>query len=256
MNPLLIARIFEVEEYDAVQDGETIKKARAIIGGKSVKAPLIEGDMQIDANWESPFENSNVENKSQSLAGLAQSGQAGKGVDDLSRVFGAEDSAAVKKIQEGLKSFEGRSGISKLNSVQTFSGVPPIKIQATLLFRAWTDGYSEVEAPVNQLVQWTLPKKMAASGTIVSIANQVKNNDKSAAELLLVSERPTILGITYKGRTFMPMVLESVGIPITSPINSSGSFVQLQVPITLCSLYSLDAQDWKKSYMPLLSSGF
>jgi hypothetical protein len=48
----------------------------------------------------------------------------------------------------------------------------------------------------------------------------------------------------YKGRTFSPLVIESIGMPLSSPVDASGRFVELAVPLTLCTLTALDRQDW------------
>ena len=61
----------------------------------------------------------------------------------------AKDGGAVQqKSNDLLKQFEGRTGITKLNSTQVFTGMPPVKIQVTALLRAWRDSASEVEAPL------------------------------------------------------------------------------------------------------------
>ena len=52
--------------------------------------------------------------------------------------------------------------------------------------------------------------------------------------------------MTYKGRTYAPLVIESIGQPISSPVDSNGRYVELLVPMTLCSLTALDRADWKR----------
>ena len=60
------------------------------------------------------------------------------------------------------------------------------------------------------------------------------------------SKSPNKISFRYKNRTFAPMVIESIGMPLQSPIDSSGNFVELLVPMTLCSLTALDRDDWGK----------
>ncbi|MBJ7575674.1 hypothetical protein [Luteimonas sp. MC1828] len=52
--------------------------------------------------------------------------------------------------------------------------------------------------------------------------------------------------MTYKGKTYAPLVIESIGQPIGSPVASTGRFVELLVPMTLCTLTALDRDDWKR----------
>jgi hypothetical protein len=49
---------------------------------------------------------------------------------------------------ELLRNAAGRTGITKLNSTQIFSGMPPVKFSFTAHFRALTDPQSEVRDPI------------------------------------------------------------------------------------------------------------
>jgi hypothetical protein len=49
----------------------------------------------------------------------------------------------------------------------------------------------------------------------------------------------------YKGVLYSPMVIESIGYPIGSPVDKNGNHVELAVPLTLCSLAAIDRSDWR-----------
>lgn len=66
-----------------------------------------------------------------------------------------------------VRGLEGRSGMTRLNSTQVFCGMPPIKLQGTALFRAWSDPASEVEAPFNQPMARALPVKLSELGPLL-----------------------------------------------------------------------------------------
>ena len=64
--------------------------------------------------------------------------------------------------------------------------------------------------------------------------------------MLAPSKAPAEIAMTYKGKTYAPLVIESIGQPINSPVDCSGRFVELLVPMTLCTLTALDREDWKR----------
>jgi len=139
----------------------------------------------------------------------------------------------------------GRTGITKLNSTQVFSGMPPVKISAQLLLRAWRDPELEVEQPLEQLMTWALPRKLAPEGTMLSGALEYMAGEKTILEAALPSEAPTLLAIHYKGRVYAPLVIENVTVPLGSSVDKLGRFVQLLVPVTFSTLTAIDGADWK-----------
>lgn len=97
--------------------------------------------------------------------------------------------------------------------------------------------------------------KLALDATVVSNLNRLGDTG-DIVEALAPTQIPLKIGMSYKGRTFMPLVIESVGMPLDSSINSSGSFVFMQVPLTLCSLSAMDKDDWTKTRTVSLGSSF
>lgn len=210
---------------------------------EELKAPLVdEANMDIALSWNSPFENTDIDNSAQSLAAMAQTG----GFSHLSKLAGGIGEDLVKKMQ-------GRTGITKLNSTQVFTGAPPIKFTVTLLFRAWDNPATEVEACLNMLMKWALPRKLADSGGwavrgLAELSSAIANGTLKEADLdwVMPSQTPTLVAMQYKNRTYKPLVIESVGIPISSPVDPSGNFIDLKVPLTLATLNALDREDWRK----------
>lgn len=234
LSPFLIASIFQVD-----------REGKKIEGSPIVRAPMLEFEMEISLNWQSPFEQSGPESKAPALLAMLQSGALQPFVDAVLGKPEGDGSAAQQKSSEFLKQFEGRTGITKLNSTQVFTGMPPVRIQAQALFRAWRDTQSEVEAPVDQLMQWALPEKLSDDGTVLPRLVGAAKGEAGAIEALLPSLAPVLIGITYKGRTYAPLVIEMIGLPLSSPIDATGKFVELVVPMTICSLTAMDREDWK-----------
>jgi len=131
-----------------------------------------------------------------------------------------------------------------LNSVQVFAGMPPCKFSVTALFRAWKDPVKEVEEPFNQLMEWALPVELARDSTLLSNAISAAKGSKDWIDAVLPSKSPTLIAMLYKGRTFSPLVIESISEPLSSPIDRNGKFTELMVPMTLATLTALDRKDW------------
>lgn len=229
----LLATFYEVE-----RGGSDKQHWVPVENGPLVKAALTDASMEMGLTWQSPFENAGADKGAPTLSAMLQSGAL--------QPYVADGGNASKTLGK----FEGRTGITKLNSTQVFSGMPPVKIQVTALFRAWDDPASEVEAPFEQLMQWALPKKLALDGAIMSMIEGIKQAasgkplDEAAANALLPSHAPVKIAMHYKGRLFSPLVIESIGQPLNSPVSGSGKFVELAIPMTLCTLTALDRDDW------------
>ncbi|NYT61441.1 hypothetical protein H0A66_03765 [Alcaligenaceae bacterium] len=237
LNPNLIASFFLVDRDGRMVDGSPI-----------VKAPLTECEMEVTLNWQSPFENTGPESKAPVLAAMLQSGSLQPTVDALFDPSKAEESSrAMRETNSLLKKFEGRTGITKLNSTQIFTGMQPIKFSAQALFRAWRDAQSEVGTPVDMLMEWALPQELASDGSVLARLVGAGKGETGAIEALLPSLTPCLIGMTYKGRTYAPLVIESIGLPLSSPIDVDGNFVELLVPMILCSLTALDRKDWAET---------
>ena len=232
LNEHLVAQFFEVEKT-----GNDTWQRKA--DSPTVKAPLIDANLEIDLQWQSPFEQANPETKAPALFAMLQSGTLQPVIDAVTGGGSTSQQTAAF-----LSCFEGRTGITKLNSTQVFNGMPPVKITGNILLRAWIDADEEVEEPFNQLMQWALPEELSRDSTIVARAAETARGSMEYIEALMPSKSPVKVGITYKGRTFQPLVIESIGMPLDSPINTDAKFVYMQVPITLCSLTAIDRQDW------------
>jgi hypothetical protein len=232
----LIATFYEVE-----RGGPEKQQWVPVAGGKVIKAPLTEASMEVVLSWQSPFEGAGADKSAPALSAMMQSGALQPFVSD---------GGGASKV---LGKFEGRTGITKLNSMQVFSGMPPIKLQVSAMFRAWSDPQSEVEAPFDQLMAWALPKALADDGAVMSVLDGLKQAaaggplDDAAAMALLPSLAPVKIAMRYKGRLYSPLVIESIGKPLSSPIDGNGRYVELLIPMTLCTLTALDRKDWSDS---------
>jgi len=240
LSPHLIASFYEVAKD---KDGNWARTEKT--DPKTVLAPLTEASMEIALNWQSPFEQAGPESKAPALMAMLQSGALQPIVDALTGK--SKEGGVQQKSNEFLSQFEGRTGITKLNSTQVFTGMPPVKIQVTALFRAWRDPAKEVEAPFNKLMEWALPIELSKDGSVLARAAETAKGEMGYIEALMPSRSPTRIAMKYKGRLYSPLVIESIGQPMNSPIDSNGRYVELAIPMTLCTLTALDRTDWSKS---------
>lgn len=217
----------------------------------AVVAALMETTMEIALNWQSPFENSGTESQAPALAAMLQTGSLQPLVAALTG--GSTEGIAAnfrEKANSQLSEFEGRTGVTKLNSTQVFSGMPPIKINTTLLLRAWRDPVAEVERPLEYLMSWMLPQKLSPDGSVIARGVSTAKGENSMVEMLMPSLSPVPVSLRYKRRLYVDMVIENITLPLDSPIDVHGNFVQLAIPMTFCSMAAIDHDDWK-AYGPL-----
>lgn len=243
LSPHLIAHFYELKKDD---NGVWQK----VDGQSSVLAPLTEATMEVSLSWQSPFENTGPESRAPTLLAMLQSGAIQPLIDAVFNEKGnakeASDffSNAQQKSNDFVRQFEGRTGITKLNSTQVFNGMPPVKFQVVALFRAWNDPISEVEEPFNKLMEWALPEKLSPDGSILARATQASRGEHDFIEALVPSIAPTVIAMKYKGRTYSPLVIESISQPLSSPIDVNGRYVELLVPMSLGTLTAIDRDDW------------
>jgi len=231
LSPHLIATFYEVD-----REGKRPKGTEDI----TVKAPILDGTFSVSLQWQSPFESSGAESKAPMLISMLQSGALQPMVDSLL----GKESKASKDSKDFLSQFAGRTGITKLNSVQVFSGMPPVDYPVSLLFRAWRNPKTEVMNPLNQIMQWSLPQKLADQSTLLSRGIDAVKGKDDAINVLLPSKSPVMIAMNYKGMTISPMVIESVSYDSASPVDRNGDFVNLTVQIKLNSLAAIDKDDW------------
>ncbi len=233
LNPHLMAWFYECDK-----DGNQV-------GDICVKAPLTDSNFELSLNWQSPFESSNPDSMKPSTFAMLQSGELNPVIDVINDMTGKKFNDNMQKTKDFVSQFEGKTGITKLNSIQTFSSMPPVKFQVTALFRAWKDAKVEVDDCVDQLMQWALPIELAKNGAMVNGLHAV-NGDMKYSEALLPSKAPCLIGMSYKLRNYSPLVIESIGYPISSPITKDANYSEMLVPMTLCTLTALDRNDYKR----------
>lgn len=221
-----------------------------------VIGPITEATIEYAFNWQSPFENTGPESKAPALMAMLQTGQLGTVINALQTVLpdvvmnaagGMLDEAATK-AQEASRALEGRTGITKLNSRQVFSGMPPVKINMTLHLRAMRDPEREINAQYQRLLRWSLPQQLAADSTLTGIIKQT-GSTAEMVKALFPSLAPLMIGMVYGGQRFSPMVIESISSPLDAPRYRDGNYVYLPIQITLATLTALDRNDVLKMFI-------
>lgn len=210
---------------------------------------VTDASLELALNWQSPFENSGTESQAPALLAMLQTGALQPMMDAIFKP-GADASDARRKSDTFLSQFEGRTGITKLNSTQVFNGMQPVKINATLVFRAWKDPVAEVERPLAQLMDWLLPQELSRDGSVLGRVAETARGESSFVQMLMPSLAPVPVSFRYKGRTYSELVVETAQMHLDSPINRSGNFVSMKLPVSMTSLTAIDRKDWK-AYGPI-----
>ena len=228
----LIATFFAVKKGTS-DDKKTIRWERDLTQPE-VKAPITDGNVEVTLNWQSPFENVGPDQKFSSFSALLQAGGFSSMMAQLKALF--PTSGLVESASQKVANLEGRSNLTKLNSTQVFNGMPPIKISVTAHFRSYENSNKEVREPMNQLMTWALPKKIAADGPV---AAAIGGNLE-----VFPSEVPQIIGMKYGDMLWAPLVIESVPYPLTGPRDKRGVLSHASLTMQLATLTALDKDDW------------
>lgn len=212
----------------------------------AVYGPISDSSIEISANWQSPFESSGIENKIPAITNMLQSGA----LESLATAVLGKDSGIAallsKEVTDFAKKTQGRSGMTKLNSTQVFTGAGPVNIPITMHFRAFDDPDSEVHWPIEQLAQWTLARDLAPNGSLASAVQSFRDG-RGGVKSLLPSLAPQMVAFKYGGHLFAPMVIHNMSHPITVPRTSGGAMLHVSVQLTLTTLTALDKNDWTRA---------
>lgn len=240
LNKNLIGVVYPLKR---VGDGSSWERDNQVA---AFEAPLTQASMDVVQNWQSPFDSAGVESKFPALAQMAQAGMFSGVLQAVGHALPKDakrTQALIDDLDGAARKLVGHTGQTALNSHQVFSGAPPTKIQITAFLRAFNDPWTEVEEPIKKLQEWIVPQYLAPDGVLAEFIN-------SGADLLslMPSLTPKVLGFTYKGRIFSPMVCESMSDPLDAPIDKNGHRISASIQITLCSLTAWDKQGWKNTY--------
>lgn len=244
MSPLLMARMF-VCDSKGVPD---------IVEYEGVYGAMEEGSFESTFNWQSPFENMGPETKAPALTAMLQSGSLVPVLNALQAVnpvknefFSGKIDEGIDKLRSAVKELEGRTGMTKLNSRQVFSGAPPTRLNFSMEFRATTDAATQVMAPLQRLLEWAFPQELAEEGILSEVLQKARDVD-SFIKALFPSFTPKLLGLTYAGQTYSPMVVETISYPLHGPKDSKGNFLNLTVQVSMATLTALDRPDIKRFF--------
>ncbi|OTG87866.1 hypothetical protein [Acinetobacter sp. ANC 3813] len=216
------------------------KEGALIDSDEQVVAVASEGEVHLESQYSTPFENSNPEQRLPTLIGMLQSGDwTNTASSVLGGVFGTELSADK---QEAMNIFEGRSNLTKTNSTQIFVSSAPFSMNMTLYFEAWENAKFEVENQIRLLMRWTLPEKLENGSLIASVAEN-KN-----LQSLFPSIIPPYLALYHGGKKYAPMILNSLSAPIAVPMDSEGNRMALQVQASFLSRTAWDAENINQIY--------
>lgn len=255
LSPTLIAKFYPLKRDSAGTGWEQSRDVREISAadnfsvddGFEVHCPISDGTSEMSLNWTSPFEGAGAESKAPTLSSMLQSGTLSSNLQAFITKMGLDPkSGASDKALSSLAQATGRTGITKLNSTQVFTGMPPIKFSLTMHFRAVSDPLKEVRDPISQFEEWSVPTFLASDGVI---ANAIQNGaSQSLLQTVYPSVSPQIIGMRYGDMTYEPLVIEGVSKPITNPRDESGVMISCSVQVSLATLTAWDRRDFRKSY--------
>jgi hypothetical protein len=241
LNDALLATIYTVDAR-----GQADPAAERV----TIRGPITDGNVEIVANWQSPFEQSGADTKAPFLTGLLQSGSVESFIPALLGA-GYEGEASVvaelgRAARDASRQAQGRSAQTKLNSMMVFAGASPVKLPLTIYFRAFDDPQAEVQDCIDALAKLTLSRQLAQSGGLAEAIKALRSGG-GFLKALLPSEAPQMVALKYGGYTLLPMVIESMTMPLTVPRDGRGRPLFVAVQLTLATLTALDRDDWTRA---------
>jgi len=247
MSPFLMARLYVCNS----------KGVADITSFQGVYGPIAEGSFEAPLNWQSPFENTGPETKAPALTAMLQSGSLVPVINALQAInplkdgsIGSALDASSDKLKAAVRELEGRTGLTKLNSRQVFAGMPPVRMNFAMEFRATHDAVKEVEAPLQRLLEWVFPQELAEDGILSEVLQTARDLD-SFIKAMFPSLAPKLLALTYAGKTYAPMVVESISYPLDAPKDSKGNMIAVTVQVNMATLTALDRADIKRMFSRL-----
>ncbi|MBJ9425156.1 hypothetical protein [Acinetobacter seifertii] len=230
----------KINEHLIVRIRRCDKNGNLLEDADQVTSLGIDGELTIENQYSTPFENSNPEQKLPTLMGQLQSGNWVETLDSVLGSIGIEMSADKK---ESLNSLAGRSNLTKENSTQIFVSTGALTLPLSLHFEAWADAKTEVEDQLDLLKQWTLPESLSDQSLLASFAQ-----DKSL-QSLFPSLVPPFVAVYYGGKRYAPLLIQSYSEPLTTPKDEDGNRMFVSTQVTF-----LSRQAWDKNNISSLYS--
>ncbi|AWL27161.1 hypothetical protein DJ533_00310 (plasmid) [Acinetobacter defluvii] len=220
---------FRVQLCDV--DGKLLEEST-----EEVACIALSGEKPIESQYSTPFENSNPEHRLPTLMGQLQSGEWLNTLDAVVSAIPFLGKLSDEQKNQ-LGTLTGRSNLTKVNSVQVFTSTASIHLPMTLLFEAWADAKTEVEEQISLLEQWALPEQLSKTTAAANLAQDF------SLDSIFPSLVPPFVAVSYGGKRYAPMLIQSVSAPIVAPMDRDGNRLIIQVSATFISRTAWDKQD-------------
>ncbi len=207
------------------------------VSGVSVRGRIISYSVSNQAEWANKFEGSDADSKLPISTAILQSG-------------------AFAKELEFLQDLEGRTMITKAQSIQVWTGLQPQNISLEIEFRAFNDPVSEVEAPIQELVKMMSPvlkdttydsAKKWLEGSKKEGTSKEQSNPKLDAEGDFTGIVPSKIAVSLFGKRFNATYrIESMDESVDEmKIDGAGNRIYQVVSLTLGSSVGITKSDIK-----------
>ena len=242
-------KFVEFNLCNVIRDGSTNEpRVEVDISKPTIRAFLTDGDINLESQWQTPFENSNPELKMPMLMAGLQTGQTIASGGVLSEaVLGKDISRGVAKAMQSaakfLKGVEGKTNLNKVNTTQVFLSTSSVHLNLNVFFIALNDALKEVEQKIMRLQSWALPVHLSQGTVLTDLISK-------DGEGLFSGRIPPYVSVTTHGKTYLPFIIQSVSAPIVAPIDEDANRLSLAVNISLISRTAWDAQDVLNLYKP------
>lgn len=219
-----------------------------------IRAIIVDASSSIESQWQTPFENSNPDHKLPALTAGLQSGNLAESVataftsnetvnDIASQALKVVDmiDPVTSKLKDAVNELVGHTNLTKVNSEQIYLSTANRQINVTLQFLAFKDAEKEVEQQIMLLEQRASPQYLAPEGFIANLS-------KDGLGALFPSLIPPFVSLTMFGKTYYPLVINSVSAPLKSVHDEDGNRISVTVDVSLSTKTAIDATDIANIY--------
>jgi len=194
-------------------------------GGEPVRGRIVSRSSTLNNNWASKFEGTDADSKSPTIAGILQSG-----------VWADSVSA--------LKALEGKTLVTKAQTLQIWTGLQAQTLSLELEFVAMSNPMLEVEQPIRQLEYWASPKLHKTSLETAKVAlDSIRAGGKASSDVF--GDIPDTINVDFMSKRYNAIyVIDEISQQEDKIlIDKSGNRVKMTVSLSLKSKEGITKTD-------------
>ena len=192
-----------------------------------VRGLILNKNKSQNNNYANKFEGTDADSKSPTIAGILQSGVWSNEIN-------------------GLKELEGKTLITKAQTVQIFTGIEPISLDLEIEFIAQRDTFLEVENAIKQLEHWASPRlKNNSFETLKQTYDKIIKGTLVADYKEILGDIPNEVNVSFMQKRYnTTFIIESISESEEKiMLHKSGGRIRQKISLSLKSRTGITKND-------------